>query len=237
MISLHLTPRLKAIADSISQCNIIADIGSDHAYLPIYLVRNKKIKKAIASDINVGPANISRKRIKQYGLDDIIDVRVGYGLKVLGPNEANVIIISGMGGLLIINIIKESQDIARNSQMLILQPMKDGYQLRKWLIENSFDIVDEEIIKEESKFYEIIWAVPADKEKKLQTVNFIGDKLLEKNNPILLEYVDSKINEYQKILEELIGHNTPNVIVRRKQCYDMLEYYKEAKIWIQQNVQ
>ena len=152
MISLHLTPRLKTITDSISQCNIIADIGSDHAYLPIYLVKNKKIKKAIASDINVGPANISRERIKQYGLDDIIDVRVGYGLKVLEPKEANVIIISGMGGLLIINILNESQDIARNSQMLILQPMKDGYQLRKWLVENSFDIVDEEIVKEESKF-------------------------------------------------------------------------------------
>lgn len=234
---MHLTPRLKAIADSITECKNVADIGSDHAYLPIYLVKNKKTKKAIASDVNIGPASISTERIKYYGLDDIIDVRVGYGLKVLSPDEANVIIISGMGGLLIINIIKESQHIARNSQVLILQPMKDGYQLRKWLVENFFDIVDEEIVKEESKFYEIIWAVPTDKEKKLQTVNFIGDKLLEKNNPILLEYVDSKINEYQKILEKLKGYNTPNVIIRRKECHDMLEYYKEAKICIQQNVQ
>lgn len=234
---LHLTPRLKAIADSIFECNMIADIGSDHAYLPIFLIKNKKIKKAIASDVNIGPANISRERIRQYGIDNAIDVRVGYGLKVLEPNEADVIIISGMGGLLIVNIIKESQDIARNSQMLILQPMKDGYQLRKWLVENFFDIVGEEIVKEESKFYEIIWAVPADRKKELQNVNIIGDKLLEKNNPILLEYVDSKINEYQKILEKLKGHNTPNVIIRRKQCNDMLGYYKEAKRCIQQNVQ
>ena len=234
---LHLTPRLKAIADSIFECNMIADIGSDHAYLPIFLIKNKQIKKAIASDINIGPANISRERIRQYGLGNVIDVRVGYGLKVLEPNEANVIIISGMGGLLIVNIIKESQDIARNSQMLILQPMKDGYQLRKWLVENFFDIIDEEIVKEENKFYEIIWAVPADRKKELQNVNIIGDKLLEKNNPILLEYIDGKISEYQKILEKLKDHNTPNVIIRRNQCNDMLGYYKEAKRCIQQNVQ
>lgn len=234
---MQLTPRLKAIADSILGCKNIADIGSDHAYLPIYLVKNKKTEKAIATDVNKGPANISRERIKHYGLDDIIDVRVGYGLKVLSPDEVNVIVISGMGGLLIINIIKESLDIARSSQMLILQPMKDGYLLRKWLVENFFDIVDEEIVKDENKFYEIVWAVPNDKGIKLQSVNYIGDKLLEKKNPILLEYMDSKINEYQKILTELKAHNTPNAIIRRRQCYDMLEYYKEAKRCIQQNVQ
>ena len=97
---MQLTPRLKAIADSILGCKNIADIGSDHAYLPIYLVKNKKTEKAIATDVNKGPANISRERIKHYGLGDIIDVRVGYGLKVLSPDEVNVIVISGMGGLL-----------------------------------------------------------------------------------------------------------------------------------------
>lgn len=234
---MQLTPRLKAIADSISHCKNVADIGSDHAYLPIYLVKSKRVEKAIASDVNIGPSNISKARIKYYGLEGIIDVRVGYGLKVLEPNEVDVIVISGMGGLLIIDIIKESLNISRDAQMLILQPMKDSYLLRKWLVENSFDITDEEIVKEENKFYEIIWVVPTNKVKRTQSVSFIGNKLLEKPSPILLEYLNNKIDEYQKIIKKLENHNTPNSIKRQEQCHHMLEYYKEAKKWVQQKVE
>lgn len=234
---MQLTPRLKAIADSIDICKSVADIGSDHAYLPIYLAINGKIEKAIATDVNTGPAYISRERIKRYGQEEVIDVRIGYGLKVLNHNEADIIIISGMGGLLIIDIIKESLDVARSSQIIILQPMKDSYLLRKWLVENYFDIADVEIVKEDNKFYEIIWAVPNGKSKGLQVINYIDDKLLNKKTPVLLEYIDSKIYEYETIIKKLEIHNTPNAVKRYKQCYDMLEYYKEVKTWVQQNAE
>lgn len=234
---MHLTPRLKIIADSIDKCKSIADIGSDHAYLPIYLVRNGKAERAIATDVNTGPANISGERIKHYGLEDVIDVRIGYGLKVLKHYEADILIISGMGGLLIIDIIKESLDIARSVQLLILQPMKDSYLLRKWLVKNCFYIADVEIVKEDNKFYEIIWAEPNDKSKGLQVINYIDDKLLNKKNPVLLEYLNSKIHEYETIMKKLEVYNTPNAIKRYKQCDDMLEYYKEVKTWVQQNAE
>ena len=234
---MHLTPRLKAIADSIHRCKSVADIGSDHAYLPIYLAINKKAEKGIATDVNKGPAHISRERIKRYGQEEIIDVRIGYGLKVLNSYEADVIIISGMGGLLIIDIIEESLDIARSSQMLILQPMKDSYLLRKWLVKNYFGILDVEIVKEGNKFYEIIWAVPNDKSNESKAINYIDDKLLNKKNPVLLEYLDNKINEYETIIKKLEIHNTPNAIKRYKECVDILEYYKEVKTWMQQNAE
>ena len=142
-----------------------------------------------------------------------------------------------MGGLLIIDIIKESLDIARSVQLLILQPMKDSYLLRKWLVKNCFYIADVEIGKEDNKFYEIVWAEPNDKSKGLQVINYIDDKLLIKKNPVLLEYLNSKIHEYETIMKKLEVYNTPNAIKRYKQCDDMLEYYKEVKTWVQQNAE
>lgn len=234
---MHLTSRLKAIADSFDKCDCIADIGSDHAHLPIFLIKNNKAAKAIATDINMGPANISKKRIQQYELDSLIDVRVGSGLKVLKYNEADIIVISGMGGLLIMDIIEESLEIAKSAKLLVLQPMRDGYLLRKWLFENGFEITDVEIVKEENKYYEIIWIKPNDKVDKNLVINYIDDKLLSKRNPILVEYIDSKILEYKKITKELKEHNTPNTVKRLKECNDMLEYYKGVKVCLRQNAE
>ncbi len=229
MIILDLTPRLKIIANSIEKCKCLADIGSDHAYLPIYLVNNKKAEKAIATDINMGPANISKKRIQKYGLQDFIDIRVGFGLKVLENNESDVLIISGMGGLLIIDIIKESLEIAKSAKHIILQPMRDSYLLRKWLVGSGFNITDVEMVKEGSKFYEVIWAKPDDSVDKLQIINYIDDKLLRKKSPVLMDYINSKISEYETIIDKVKAHNTPKGINRYKECCDILDYYKGVK--------
>lgn len=237
MIILHLTPRLKIIADSISNCNSIADIGSDHAYLPIYLVKNKKIQKAIATDVKTGPADIAKKRIEQSGLKDSIEVRVGNGLEVLKSNESEILVISGMGGLLIIDIINNGMEVAKSFQKIILQPMRDSYLLRKWLNENFFDIIDIEIVKEDRKFYEIIWLKYDYEMNNKRTVSYIDDILLKKGSKTLLEFVSVKIKKYEEILDKLIKHDTPNAMKRYKQCENILIYYKEAKAWLMQNVE
>ncbi len=234
---MHLTSRLKTIADSIDKCSCVADIGSDHALLPIYLIKNNKADKAIATDINKGPAGNSRKRIQQYGLDNLIDVRVDFGLKALKDNEADVIIISGMGGLLIADIIKESHDIAKSAKMLVLQPMRDGYLLRKWLVGNGFKIIDADIVKEEKKFYEIIWVKPCNKVDKNRVINYIDDKLIIKKSPVLAEYIESKMAEYEKIIKELRIYDTPNAVKRLKECNAILEYYKGVKACLRQNAE
>lgn len=235
--TLRLTPRLKIIADSIENCKCIADIGSDHAYLPIYLVKHNKTEKAIATDINVGPANISKKRVQQHGLLSFIDIRIGYGLNVLKNNEAEVMIISGMGGLLIIDILKEGLEVAKSTVELILQPMRDSYLLRKWLIENGFKILDVEIVKEGSKFYEILWARPCDDTDGTRTINYIDDKLLSKKSPILKDYIDSKIDKYETIIEKVKTQNTSNSLKRLKECSNILEYYKGVKDCLWRNAE
>ncbi len=233
---LHLNSRLKAIADSINKSSTIADIGSDHAYLPIYLVKNNKAKRAIATDINLGPSEISRKRIKHWGLENIIDVRIGFGLEALNPKEADTIIISGMGGLLIIDILEQGLEIANSAQRIILQPMKDSYILRKWLSKNCFYISDVDIVKEKDKYYEIIWVIPGKESESSETINYFDDKLINKESTILYEYIDSIYKKYESINIKLKNHNTPNAVKRRIECAEMMGYCEEVKSWVKQNV-
>ena len=234
---MDLTPRLKAIADSIIHCHLVADIGSDHAHLPIYLLQRGRTEKAIATDINIGPAKISKERIKHHGLLDFIDVRVGYGLQVLNKDEADVIVISGMGGLLIIDILSKGIQIGRTAEKLILQPMRDNFLLRKWLIENSFEISDVELVKEEDRFYEIIWALPSDLVDSSQDINYIDDKLLEKKSLVLFEYIESQLDKYRMIAEKLKVYDTPNAIRRQEECIELIGYYEEVKSWLQLNAE
>lgn len=149
-----ITPRLKSILD-IVETKTIADIGTDHAYIPIRLAEDGRIKKAIACDKNEGPIKIAKDNIKKYNLEKIIDARCGDGLKPLFKNEVETIIIAGMGGKLICNIIEDSLDIAKDSE-LILQPMNAQYELRKRLEELNFEIVKESLSKEGFKVYNLL---------------------------------------------------------------------------------
>lgn len=232
---MDLTPRLRAIGESIERCNVIADIGSDHAYLPIYLINNGKAEKIIATDINVGPAEISRKRIKKYGLEDHIEIRVGNGLKVLDKGEADIIIIAGMGGLLIQSILSESLDVAKSADEVILQPMRDSRALIKWLLENSFSILEGEIVKEKDKYYEIIWCRFDERSKK--DINMINEVYYYKNTPILKEYIDKKIEQYTRIVKQLKASNITDEEARMQECIKELNDYREAKKWLSLNAE
>ena len=147
-----LTPRLNLIINQV-QGNSVADIGTDHGFVPIELVKSGKCTKAIATDINKGPAAIAKANIKKEGLS--IDVRVGGGLSTLQKGEVEEIIIAGMGGKLISDILSAHMDIAKSAR-LILQPMNGQYELRKFLIENNFTIEEEDIAIEGFKVYNVL---------------------------------------------------------------------------------
>ncbi|MDD2480562.1 MAG: class I SAM-dependent methyltransferase [Lutispora sp.] len=234
---MDLTPRLEAIAKSIDECYIIADIGSDHAYLPIYLIKSGQAQKAIASDINKGPAEISKSRIKLNGLEGYIEVRIGDGLKVLDNGEADIIVVAGMGGLTMRDMLSESIDIARGAKRIILQPMRDSRTLIRWLVENDFQVINGEIIKENNKFYEIIWACYKENSYYDRNVKIINESMYYKNTPVLHEYINSKIDEYTKVLEDLKAYNTPNILKRIEECNKELEDYRKVMSWLSLNVE
>lgn len=152
-----ITPRLQGIIE-LTDGETIADIGTDHAYIPIKLAMDKKIKKAIACDKNTGPLKIAEDNVKKYQLSDIIDLRCGGGLEPIEKGEAECIIIAGMGGNLIGDIIEENHEKAAASR-LILQPMNAQYELRSRLIDMGFTIEKEELSSEGHKVYNMMRVV------------------------------------------------------------------------------
>ena len=157
MKELALSKRLSAAASFVSDGAIVADIGTDHAYIPINLILSGKASYAIASDVNEGPIAIAKENIEKYGVADKITVRVANGLDGIEQYKPDNILICGMGGELIVNILKASEYIKNSSVKLILQPMTSIKELREYL-SDGFLITNEEIVYDASKLYQIICA-------------------------------------------------------------------------------
>jgi len=232
MMNLILSPRLKIIADSINGYETVADIGSDHAYLPIYLVKNKMVKSVVATDVNKGPVRIAKARVAGHNTEDRIKVRQGDGLQAIKPGEAEVIVIAGMGGLLIRDILERDAETARSARLLILQPMRDSDKVRHWLPANSFKIVDEELVKEQDKIYEIMWVVPSDISGEAKGLQLVGDRIIEKKHPLLREFINRRTDELEKVMTALESMDTVNCRERAEECRAMLDFYREVDEWV-----
>lgn len=210
----------------------MADIGSDHAYLPIYLIKNKQVKSAIATDVNSGPVKISQRRLRSYNVEGQVSVRQGNGLQAIKPGEAEVIVIAGMGGILIRDILNEGKQVAESAKLLILQPMRDSDKVREWLFLNGFDITDEELVKDQGKIYEVIWARPGGEKREPKGPMLIGEKIIEKKHPLAAEYISKKAAELEKVISALEGTDTENCRKRIEECRIMLDYYREELEWV-----
>lgn len=201
--------RLETIKFMVSKCKVAADIGTDHGYVAEMLLNDNICEKIIATDINKGPLNRAIEHLTSVKLNDKVDFRLGSGLKVLKENEADSIVIAGMGGELIADIIDTSINIAQKAQELILQPMTTADRLRRYLYENGFLITDEKIVKELHHYYFIIKAVWG-KNKKEQ-INEIEDEiyfetgkiLIYKKDPVMMEYLERQININDNIIQNL----------------------------------
>lgn len=203
-MAIRLEGRLKAIADNVPVCGTVVDIGSDHAFLPIYLVKKGICAKAIATDVRKGPLNAAHRNISEYGLADVIETRLGYGLRPLKDDEAETIIIAGMGGVLISDILKDAMNQALRIGKIIIQPMYATEYLREWLQGNGFEIYDEDLAEEGNKLYNIIAARPSEVHAKASgTENVLGRALIAKKHPLLKKYIQKQIKIYSKIAEGL----------------------------------
>lgn len=203
-MSLILKGRLKLLADKVPECTVAADIGTDHAYIPIYLIQQCICKKAIASDVRIGPVNVADKNIGIYKMKDKIETRLGSGLDTLAENEADVVIIAGMGGTLLSELLEANTQKASETSALILQPMNDLDVVRKWLFDHKFDIYDEELTAEGSKIYCVLAAKYDGKDKSYDDFQLhVGKKLIEKRDPLLKSYCGIKIAQISRVLTQL----------------------------------
>lgn len=150
---INLSARLSAAASLIKGGGIVADIGTDHGYLPIYLIQSGKIEKAIAADIGKMPLENARKSVAQYELTDKIELRLSDGLNSFKENEVDEIVFAGMGGTLIAEKLKESPWIKNKSLHFVFQPQSRAEDLREFLFSNGFEIGTEIATHEGNRFY------------------------------------------------------------------------------------
>lgn len=224
---MRLSDRLQTIANFIPKNTIVGDIGTDHGYIPIYLIENKISKKVIATDISKNSLDKIINCVKGTKYEKDIDMRLGDGLDPIKPFEVDTVVIAGMGGLLIRDILDKDKDKRDSITNFILQPNIATEELRKYLYENNFEIVDEKLVKEDGKFYEVIWAKKGKAYVDQDIYYEIGEKLLANRDPLLEEFLNNRIQMNEEILKELEGKETQRTMDRYR---ELTENIRELKV-------
>lgn len=236
----RLSERLKAVAELVEPCNTLADVGTDHGYIPIYLLDCMKIKHAIAMDINKGPLLRAREHIKQYYMTELIETRLSDGLFALKPGEADVIVIAGMGGSLMIRILSQGREAACMAKSLVLQPQSELMAFREFLYKNGYQITAEDMVFEDGKYYPMMAAkYDACKNKgglsgqdavwqDLRIGWKYGTLLLEQKHPVLHQYLLLQQRQKQKILAQIHANAGRGTIERELEITQELEDIETA---------
>ena len=231
-MKIELSKRLQAVADMITPGNITADIGTDHAYIPIYLIENNIVPKAFAMDINVGPLNIAAAHVDSYGFNDKITLRLSDGLNALGENEAETVVIAGMGGALEIKILSSNMKVVNNLRELILQPQSEFKKFREFLINEGFFIQDENMVLDEGKFYPMLKVLPPSANKKNEnwsdTELYYGKYLLESKNEVLKEFILKELSVKKEILNRLNSDDSKRHANRIEELIDEINTCTEG---------
>lgn len=228
---MELSLRLQTICNMISSCKTIADIGTDHGYIPIYLIKNKICEFAIACDINKGPLEKAKDNISMEGLENNISLRLGSGFDIITPGEVNVAIIAGMGGHLIKDLIESGIEVFKSLDYLILQPVQNPDVLRKYIYDSGFEVIKEELCIDEKIFYEIIKIRYANKDENIKEIENdifyeVSHDLIKRKHPLVNEFIQYKLNKYNNILE-YIKEDSSLANLRKKEVKEKIYKLEE----------
>ena len=208
---MDLSRRLQIVAQAVTPGHRVADVGTDHSYVPIYLIKNKCCETAIAMDVNRGPLERAQEHIQQEGLTGQIETRLSDGLKKLSPDEVDTVVIAGMGGDLICRILRQNSEFFEKGTEFVLQPQSEWFKVRHLLHGNNYRISNEWFLKEDGKYYVVLKAVKAEKEARdslyypEETDYIYGHLLIQEKHPVLLEYLRKEKDKKMAIAETLSG--------------------------------
>ncbi|HFL3256533.1 TPA: tRNA (adenine(22)-N(1))-methyltransferase TrmK [Clostridioides difficile] len=216
---MKLADRLLKIASLVSDGKKIADIGTDHGYIPVYLLKEGKVPFAVLADVNKGPLDNAHKEVIQNNLLDKVDLRLGSGIEILEIGEVEEVIIAGMGGILISELLEAKKEVAHNVEKLILQPMQAQEELRYYLLNNGYEILEEVLVREDFRIYEIIVAKYTGKNTIIEDEIYyeVGIKLLENKDSLFNDFIEKKIKTYSSIVNKLEGKNGEAIDKKRKE--------------------
>ena len=234
-MAVRLSRRLSALAEMVTFGNRLADIGTDHGYIPIYLVSEGKIPSALAMDVKKGPLERAREHVAEYQLQSQITLRLSDGVQELRKNEADTVLIAGMGGGLVQKILSEGSQQLEDVQELILQPQSEIQQVRCYLRTHGWKITEEDMIEEDGKFYPMMKVVrgqaePLEREEQTMQ-DFFGPILLLRKHPVLLQWICREQEISERILEQLQQQaHKENIKVRCQQIQEKLHLLSEAQL-------
>ncbi len=219
---IHLSKRLQTVVSLVSPGNRTADVGCDHAHTGIYLVQAGISPKVLAMDLRKGPLEKARENVLEAGLKERIDLRLSDGLDALGEGEVDTILISGMGGPLILEILEKNLEKAKNVKELVLSPQSDLPEFRKGLENMGFIITDIRIVKDD-KYYFIFKAATAQKAAgdtaPTQSPNK-DDSPAPTPTTVWLEYLEDEIKNKEKILKKIKTDDGEKAVARRDEIYN-----------------
>ena len=225
---MELSKRLQAVANLVSDGLVVADIGTDHGYIPIYLVKNGKCPSALAMDVNEGPILRAKEHVISYGLEDKIQTRLSNGVKALSVGEAECVVVAGMGGALMIRIMEEGDEIFRNLKEFVLQPQSELEKVRLYLNEQGYKVIEEDMVLDEGKFYPMMKVTNGEAlAYNIMELRY-GKGLLKEKHPVLKLFLEKEIQTKELILYNLKAETSEHIRIRRKELEEEIRYAKEA---------
>lgn len=231
---MRLTPRLQAIADKVPPGSVVADIGSDHAYIPLYLLTHRLVTHVIVSDNKHGPLRAARDTLELFNCAKAADLRLGDGLSVLRPeDEVNAVVLAGMGGETICSILERGQGILSPGTRLILQAMTDTGLVRSWLVKNGYSLVQEDIAQEGESYYEI---VVAEKDGQIQDFDAgllaVGPLLVAQRHPLLKPMLEQRLMRVRRAHANVNKSSSQAARERSRVLAERIKRLEEVLAWL-----
>lgn len=231
----ELSPRLRSVADLVPPNARLADVGTDHAYLPVWLILQGRLDRAIAADLREGPLERARQTAERYGVADRLSFRLCDGLTGISPEEADTIVIAGMGGETIAGILAAAPWTGKDSRRLLLQPMTAHAELRTWLNGHGFSIEQETLVCEDKTLYSTFLVVPGQEASFTPAEAWAGRQTAGTYDPLRGQYLDRLIRRAERALEGLLRSAKAGDAARREEMEEVAaglrRMKKEWDVW------
>ncbi|NYF24563.1 tRNA (adenine(22)-N(1))-methyltransferase TrmK [Sporosarcina sp. JAI121] len=216
MNSERLSNRLEAVASFVNKGAVVADIGSDHAYLPCFLIHTGKVRKAVAGEVAKGPYESAVKNVLREGLSEVITIRLADGLFAIEESDAvDTVTIAGMGGPLIATILDRGKERLAHINRIITQPNIYARAIREWAVVNGWKVADERILKEDGKLYEII-VLEKGQSAYGELELMAGPILLDSKTDVFYEKWENEMVEWKRVLDSLEKASETDAIKTKK---------------------
>ncbi len=234
MKAVELSARMQALADMVSRGRVVCDVGCDHGWVSIYLVQQGIASKVYAMDVGIGPLERAKEHIRSYHLENYIEPRLSDGLASLQVGEADCMVCAGMGGPLMMKILTEGREKVRAMKEIILQPQSEIARFRAFLRQEGYQIVRENMVLEEGKYYPMMKVVPVDFvtveiAEEQSIFDTYGELLLKEKHPVLQSYIDRSLEQAKELLQHLAKQETIRAEERMVEIEKDLALLQKAK--------